>query len=65
MEEYYCANCETEATHITSKGTPLCTTCAIAYEWGQASAHEDAPSEIDNEDNELDYYDCYADAFYA
>lgn len=30
----YCANCETEATYINGRGTPLCTTCKTAFEWG-------------------------------
>ncbi len=33
----YCANCDTEATKRTEKGTPLCETCAEAYSWGVAS----------------------------
>lgn len=52
MSELYCANCETEATHITSSGTPLCYTCANAYEWGQASADKPAPTEIDDDQDD-------------
>lgn len=40
----YCANCETEAIRIVDHGdtvTPLCATCAEAYEWGQASPGAD------------------------
>ena len=34
----YCANCDCEATHLVEEtNTPLCTTRATAYEWGQAS----------------------------
>ncbi len=37
----YCANCENKATHFAvhkdpDSKTPLCATCAEAYEWGQA-----------------------------
>ncbi|KKK56360.1 hypothetical protein LCGC14_3065300 [marine sediment metagenome] len=35
----YCANdpCESEATRLTEKGTPLCRTCAEAHSWDTAS----------------------------
>jgi hypothetical protein len=33
----YCANCETEATYVNSRGTPLCSTCREAYTWGQSN----------------------------
>lgn len=37
----YCANCDAEATakvcHSDGDSTPLCETCKVAYEWGQAS----------------------------
>lgn len=33
-DKIFCANCETEATHIAGK-TPLCGTCLNAYAWGQ------------------------------
>lgn len=36
----FCANCETEAVKQTVLGTPLCSTCATAYEWGQASPND-------------------------
>mgnify|MGYP001588857523 FL=1 len=36
-DDRYCANCDTEATCVTSGGTPLCATCREAYEWGQGS----------------------------
>lgn len=33
-DKIFCANCETEATHIAGK-TPLCGACLNAYAWGQ------------------------------
>jgi hypothetical protein len=37
----YCALCETEAILRTDETTtPLCFTCATAYEWGQASPNQ-------------------------
>ena len=36
----YCSNCDNEATQEAVHDdvrTPLCTTCATAYKWGQAS----------------------------
>lgn len=33
-DKIFCANCETEATHIAGK-TPLCEPCLNAYAWGQ------------------------------
>jgi hypothetical protein len=41
----FCANCDNRATkkveHSDKKSTPLCETCATAYEWGQASPDAD------------------------
>jgi len=38
-DKIYCgiAGCETEATHKTDGGTPLCTPCHYAYELGHCS----------------------------
>lgn len=54
MSIRYCANdpCETEATHVVVEtNTPLCWTCANAYEWGQASPDKRVV-DIDNIDEE-------------
>jgi len=50
-ETIYCATlcCEAVATHITSTGMPLCTTCASCYELGQASP-DDPLTEIEQEE---------------
>lgn len=41
-ETKYCAMeyCDTEATHLTNSGMPLCFNCATAYEMGQDNPYK-------------------------
>jgi len=45
-EELICGICDSRATHvIESSQTPLCDSCATAFEWGIANAEEKASKE--------------------
>lgn len=50
----YCYNCDTEATRITSNGTPLCETCAEAYQLGQCEP-EAILGDVDSEEYRAAY----------
>ena len=53
-DKIYCgiAGCETEATHITDRGTPLCTPCHYAYELGQNNPEGEMDTLEQEDDNE-------------
>lgn len=59
----FCSNCDSEAlwkiTHHDNKGvmTPMCDSCRIAYEWGQASPESSVEEIGDGDEDQTIYVD--------